>query len=68
MVCKVLRINGCETDAAGKTLADYLRESGYDCARIAVEINLSIIPKSKYGETVLCDGDSVEIVSFVGGG
>lgn len=64
----MLRINGCEKDASGKTLADYLRESGYDCARIAVEINLSIVPKSKYRETVLRDGDSVEIVSFVGGG
>ncbi len=64
----MLKINGCEKDASGQTLADYLHKSGYDCARIAVEINLSIVPKSRYAETILRDGDSVEIVSFVGGG
>ena len=35
---------------------------------IAVECNKSIIPKIKYGEKKLEDGDSLEVVSFVGGG
>ena len=33
-----------------------------------MEVNEEIIPKAKYGEVTLKDGDVVEIVSFVGGG
>jgi sulfur carrier protein len=33
-----------------------------------VELNLEIVPKSQYDSTILKDGDSVEVVSFVGGG
>lgn len=64
----MVKINGTEADAAGKTVAEYLRSSGYDCRRVAVEIGGDIVPKAKYDKTVLADGDSVEIVSFVGGG
>ena len=31
-------------------------------------LNGNIVPKAAYAETVLSDGDSIEIVSFVGGG
>ena len=64
----MVKINGCELDIAGKTLAEYLASTDYDPKRIAVERNGEIVPKSKYGETVLEDGDNVEIVSFVGDG
>ena len=64
----MVKINGCELDLAGKTIAEYLASTNYDPKRIAVERNGDIVPKAKYGETVLQDGDNVEIVSFVGGG
>lgn len=64
----MLKINGAETDAAGMTLAEYLGQTGHDLSRIAVERNGGIVLKSQYETTVLCDGDSVEVVSFVGGG
>ena len=64
----MLKINGENVDAAGKTLAQYLAEAGYNQVRIAVERNGEIVPKAKYGETVLADGDVVEVVNFVGGG
>ena len=64
----MVRINGEELDIAGKTLAEYLATTSYDPKRIAVERNGDIVPKVQYGETILTDGDSVEIVSFVGGG
>jgi len=67
-VKNVVKINGKELDIAGKTLAEYLSTTAYDPKRIAAERNGEIVPKAKYGETVLEDGDSVEIVSFVGGG
>lgn len=64
----MVKINGKELDVAGKTVAEYLAETNYDVSRVAVERNGEIVPKARYGETVLEDGDSVEVVSFVGGG
>ena len=64
----MVKINGAELDVAGKTLAEYLAGANYDSKRIAVERNGDIVPKAQYGETVLQDGDSIEVVSFVGGG
>lgn len=64
----MVKINGTEMDLAGKTVAEYLATTNYDPKRIAVERNGDIVFKSKYSETVLEEGDSLEIVSFVGGG
>ena len=64
----MVKINGEELDIAGITAAEYLAENGYDTKRVAVELNGDILPKAQYDSTVLQDGDSVEVVSFVGGG
>ena len=64
----MVKINGEELNMAGKTLAEYLATTNFDPKRIAVERNGDIVPKAKYGETILQDGDNVEVVSFVGGG
>ena len=64
----MVKINGEELNIAGKTVAEYLATTKYDPKRIAVERNGDIVPKAQYGETVLKEGDSVEVVSFVGGG
>ena len=64
----MVKVNGVEMDIAGKTVAEYLSTTNYDSKRIAVERNGGIVFKSQYDATVLEDGDSLEIVSFVGGG
>ena len=64
----MVKVNGEELDIAGKTLEEYLATTNYDVKRIAVERNGDIVPKAQYGKTVLHDSDSLEIVSFVGGG
>ncbi|MBP3377741.1 MAG: sulfur carrier protein ThiS [Clostridia bacterium] len=64
----MVKINGKELNMAGKTIAEYLATTNFDPKRIAVERNGDIVPKAKYGETILQDGDNVEVVSFVGGG
>ena len=64
----MVKVNGNPEDIAGKTLAEYLATTNYDGKRIATELNGDIVPKSSYADTVLSDGDSIEIVSFVGGG
>lgn len=64
----MVKINGEELNVAGENVPEYLSKSGYDLKRVAVELNGDILPKSQYADTLLKDGDSVEIVSFVGGG
>lgn len=64
----MVKINGEDFNVDGKTVSEYLAATNYDPKRIAVELNGEIVPKAQYGETVLQDGDSVEVVSFVGGG
>ena len=66
---KMITVNGKEVKGQEEqTVADYLEENGYRMNRIAVELNGEILPKYKYSETRLKDGDSMEIVTFVGGG
>lgn len=64
----MVKINAEELNVAGKTVAEYIATTKYNLKRIAVEINGNIVPKAQYDETILQDGDNVEIVSFVGGG
>ena len=64
----MLKVNGEEKNAAGQTVAAYLASAGFDAARVVVELNESIVPKARYGETALRDNDQVEIVFFMGGG
>ena len=64
----MVKVNGTELDIVGKTVTEYLATTNYDPKRIAVERNGDIVFKSQYDVTVLEDGDSLEIVSFVGGG
>lgn len=64
----MVKINGEYVDTAGKTVAEYLAGTDCDVKRIAVERNGEIVPKAQYDKTVLADGDSVEVVRFVGGG
>ncbi|MDD5284737.1 MAG: sulfur carrier protein ThiS [Desulfuromonadaceae bacterium] len=52
----------------GNSVAGLLTELGIGVERVAVEVNLDIVPKAEYGALVLTDGDKVEIVHFVGGG
>ena len=64
----MVRINGENLDVDGTSIAAYLEANGYDFLRVAVEKNGDIVSKARYADTVLKDGDIVEVVSFVGGG
>jgi len=52
----------------GLTVSALMDELGILEERVAVELNLNILPKRAFAETVLMDGDRIEVVSFVGGG
>ena len=53
---------------AGATVADLVRELGLEPAKVAVERNGQIAPRSTLAGVLLEDGDVLEIVHFVGGG
>lgn len=51
-----------------KTVAALVAALKLDGRKLAIERNLEIVPRSAYDRIVLCDGDRIEIVHFIGGG
>jgi len=51
-----------------QTVADLLVRLDLTGRRVAVELNQDIVPRSQHGETVLREGDSLEVVHAIGGG
>jgi sulfur carrier protein len=67
-----LQINGEERDFSDApslfTLAALVESLGIKADRVAVELNRDIVPRDRWAETRLTDGDRLEVVHFVGGG
>ncbi len=64
-----VRVNGeSRRVAAGTTVAGLLADLGAGAARCAVEVDGEIVPRSRHAARVLAEGETVEIVTFVGGG
>lgn len=66
-----LHINGEEKSFDSPTpftLAALVDLLGMKSDRVAVELNLDIVPRDRWSSTVLADGDRLEVVHFVGGG
>lgn len=64
-----IHLNGETRDVApATTLAALIGTLELTGKRIAVELNGEIAPRSRHGETVLREGDRVEIVQAIGGG
>ncbi len=64
-----LQINGAERDFADSpTLAALVEVLGMKADRVAVELNRDIVPRDRWADTPLQEGDRLELVHFVGGG
>jgi thiamine biosynthesis protein ThiS len=64
-----VQINGEIRNVADhSTLSDLVDELSLAPARIAVELNGEVVRRNKWTETVLSEGDRLEVVHFVGGG
>lgn len=65
----MITVNGKQIQLASEmSVTDYLEQNNYQIKRIAVELNEEILPKYSYSDTMLKDGDRLEVVTFVGGG
>ena len=63
-----ITVNGEPRRQAAGSVAELVRALGLDPAKVAVERNREIVPRSTLGEVAVSDGDAFEIVHFVGGG
>jgi thiamine biosynthesis protein ThiS len=63
-----LTINGETQVFSAETLGALIEQLGVKPDRLAIELNREIVPRDKWPETPLRDGDRLEIVHFVGGG
>jgi thiazole synthase len=62
-------VNGEKRAIEGEeNLENLLTVLGIDPRKVAVELNLEIVPRSKYPTTPVNDGDRLEVVHFIGGG
>ncbi len=61
-------INGETKSVSSETLAALVDSLGMKPDRVAVELNRDIVPRDRWADTALNDGDRLEIVHFVGGG
>ncbi|OGT74139.1 MAG: thiamine biosynthesis protein ThiS [Gammaproteobacteria bacterium RIFCSPLOWO2_02_FULL_57_10] len=64
-----VKVNGDDVMlASGATLADLLQELALGNAKVAIELNHTIVPRSQHAQQTLNEGDQIEIVHAIGGG
>jgi sulfur carrier protein len=65
-----IKVNGMEEEISEKmmTLQELVINRGLSLKQVVVEVNLQIIPREQWPQITLQDKDSIEIISFVGGG
>lgn len=54
--------------ATGTSIAELLNQLQLDCQQVVVENNRRIVSRQRHADTILQDGDCIEVVHFVGGG
>ncbi len=63
-----LIINGENRSVSAETLTSLVEQLGMKPDRVAIELNREIVPRDRWSQTALKNGDQLEIVHFVGGG
>jgi sulfur carrier protein len=64
-----ITVNGVTSEVPeGATLASLVASLGVTGRPVAVEVNRELVPRSQHGARLLAEGDSVEVVTLVGGG
>jgi thiamine biosynthesis protein ThiS len=63
-----ITLNGERYETAARTVAELVSELGYAEQAVAVERNETIVPKKVHADTPVTEGDTIELVTLVGGG
>ena len=65
---KMAQINGETISINNISIYDYLKKEGYQLEKVVVEKNLEIIPRDQWKSNMIQHEDTIEVLSFVGGG
>jgi len=63
-----IEVNGAVQDITATTLAEALSELDWDGARVATALNGTFVPRDTRAQTVLNDGDRLEVLAPMQGG
>ena len=63
-----ISLNGKQVEVKSRTLEQLISERGLHPDALIVEVNSELIKKENWGETIIRDGDTLELLNFVGGG
>lgn len=63
-----ITLNGTPRELAGPTVADALAEAGFDPSRVATALNGSFVAQQARAQTLLRDGDALEVLAPMQGG
>lgn len=61
-------VNGTARSVASTSVEELIRELDLVEKKFAIEMNNAVIPRTSFPATPIQDGDSLEVVHFVGGG
>ena len=61
-------VNGCKRDVAASRVDALLSELEYEGTHFAIAVNYDVVPRSRWAETALSNGDEIEIITPRQGG
>ena len=63
-----INLNGKQVETKSRTLEMLIPEHGFNPEALIVELNSELIKKEHWSETIIREGDTLELLNFVGGG
>lgn len=63
-----INLNGKNMESNCRTLMDLVQEQRLDITSLVAELNFKIIKQAEWNDTLIKEGDTIELLSFVGGG
>lgn len=63
-----VRINGEDHSIEARTLQALVESKGFNPDSVVIEYNMQVVSKDKWDKTHLAEDDTIEVISFVGGG
>jgi len=63
-----ISLNGKQVEVKSRTLERLISDRGLHPDALIVEVNSELIKKENWAETIIRDGDTLELLNFVGGG
>ena len=63
-----IHLNGRKIESKAGTIMDLILEQGFDPSSLIAEVNFKLVPQESWKDVPVRQGDTIELLSFVGGG